>query len=99
MPTKAPEIPNVVGTPLSMRDLAAILIRHYGVHDGLYEPMIEFQMGFGAVGPDPQHLVPGAMIGVHRIGLSRVESPTPFSADATEVNPVAAASKARKKRS
>jgi hypothetical protein len=83
-----------IETPLSIRDLAALLVNHYGIHEGRYDLLIEFQIGVGAVGPDPTALKPGAMIAVSRVGLtpSRAEGPT--TVDAAIVNP---AKKTRKK--
>jgi hypothetical protein len=86
--------PIPVEVPLSMRDLAGVLVKHYGIHEGLFDLLVEFQIGAGAVGPDPTALTPGAMIGVSRVGLmpSKVEGPT--TVDAAIVNP---AKKPRKK--
>lgn len=70
-----------------MRDLAAVLIRHYGLHEGLYDLLIEFQVGVGAVGPDPTALTPGAMIGVSRVGLIPSRSKGPTTVDAAIINP------------
>lgn len=86
--------PTPVEAPLSMRDLAGVLVKHYDLHEGHFDLLVEFQIGMGAVGPDPTALTPGAMIGVSRIGLmpSRVDGPT--TVDAAIVNP---AKKSRKK--
>jgi hypothetical protein len=86
--------PIPVEVPLSMRDLAGVLVKHYGIHEGLFDLLVEFQIGTGAIGPDPTALTPGAMIGVSRVGLmpSKVEGPTTI--DAAIVNP---AKKALKK--
>lgn len=86
--------PAPIGTPLSMRDLAAVLVKHYGLHEGRYDLLIEFQIGMGAVGPDPTALTPGAMIGVSRVGLMPSQTDGPTTVDAAIVNP---AKKARKK--
>lgn len=85
-----------VDAPLSMRDLAGVLIKHYSLHEGHFDLLVEFQIGVGPVGPDPAVLTPGAMIGVSRIGLipSKVDGPT--TVDAAIVNPV---KKSRKKTS
>lgn len=77
-----------VGTPLSMRDLAAVLVKHYGLHEGRYDLLVELQIGMGAVGPDPDNLSPGAMIGVHKVGLLVAkDSGGPTTVDAAVVNP------------
>lgn len=83
-----------VETPLSMRDLAAVLVRHYGIHEGFYDLLIEFQIGTGAVGPDPAALTPGVMIGASRVGLIPSKTTGPTTVDASVVNP---AKKSRKK--
>ena len=82
---------------MTTRELTELLIKHSGLSEGLYELLIEFQMGFGAVGPAPEHLSPGVMVGVHRIGLSKVSAPSPFSVDASQVNQGAISAKTAKK--
>lgn len=80
-----PEIP---GTSLSIRELTTtVLIKHYGIHEGLFDLLIEFHLGVGAVGPDPNELSPGAMIGISRIGLNPSTNTGPMSIDAAIVNP------------
>ena len=80
-----PPVP--VDAPLSMRDLTTVLIKHYEIHKGRYDLLIEFQIGMGAVGPDPASLIPGAMIGVLRVGLMPAKGDGPTSVDAALVNP------------
>lgn len=87
-------IPESVEAPLSMRDLAGVLVKHYGLHEGRFDLLVEFQIGMGAVGPDPAALTPGAMIGVSRIGLMPSRTDGPTTVDASIVNP---AKKSRKK--
>lgn len=79
--------PVPVEPPLSMRDLTTVLIKHYGIHEGRYDLLIEFQIGMGAVGPDPASLNPGAMIGVSKVGLMPAKGNAPTSVDAMLVNP------------
>lgn len=86
--------PTTAGTPLSIRELTTVLIKHYELHEGHFDLSIEFNIGVGAVGPDPNALSPGAIIGVSRIGLTHSENPNPMSINAEIVNP---AKKPRKK--
>lgn len=86
--------PTPVEAPLSMRDLASVLVKHYDLHKGHFDLLVEFQIGMGAVGPDPTALTPGAMIGVSRIGLMPSKADGPTTVDAAIVNP---AKKSRKK--
>lgn len=72
---------------LTMRDLAALLVKHYGLHAGHYDLIVEFQIGTGAVGPNPSALTPGAMIGVSKVGLMASNTNGPTIVDAAVVNP------------
>lgn len=76
-----------VAPSLSMRDLTTLLIKHYELHEGCYDVLIEFQIGVGAVGPDPASLTPGAMIGVSKVGLVLAREKGQSSVDAGLVNP------------
>ena len=90
MSTDSPNLsspPVPVESPLSMRDLTIVLIKHYGIHEGCYDLLVEFQIGMGAVGPNPASLTPGAMIGVSRVGLMSSKGDGQASVDASLVNP------------
>lgn len=76
-----------VVAPLSVGELAAVLVKHYGLHEGQYDLQIEFQIGTGAVGPDPRSLLPGALIGLSRVGLVLSQATGPTTVDAARVNP------------
>lgn len=84
----------LIEPPLSIHELVPVLIKHYGIHEGFYDLVVEFQVGMGPVGPDPDALTPGAMIGVSRVGLKRSETPGPTTINAAIVNP---AKKSQKK--
>lgn len=86
--SSANPVPLSVDAPLSMRDLASVLVKHYGIHEGRFDLLVEFQIGMGAVGPDPSALTPGAMIGVSRIGLAPSRSDGPTTVDAAVANPL-----------
>jgi len=73
--------------PLSLRELGELLIKHYGYHDGLWDVAIEFQLAVGRIGPSPESTLPGAMLGVSRIGLARAQQSGPTTIDASIVNP------------
>ncbi|MCX5870538.1 MAG: hypothetical protein NTY00_07870 [Deltaproteobacteria bacterium] len=57
----------------SLIELTEILIKNQNLHDGLYNLAVQFQLAVGAVGPSPDSICPGAMIGLSRIGLSQIE--------------------------
>lgn len=73
----------------TLTELTEILVKHQGLHEGLYNLSLEFQLAVGAVGPTPELICPGAMIGVSRIGLSKTEKEKAniHTVDAAKVNP------------
>lgn len=83
-----------VEAPLTMKELSSLLVKHYGLREGTFDLMVEYQLGTGAVGPDEGHLLPGLMIGIAKVGLVPTTKPGPTSVDASVVNPP---SKSRKK--
>lgn len=73
----------------SLIELTEILVKSQGLHDGLYNLSVQFQIAVGAVGPSPELIGPGAMFGVSRIGLSKTEESKRniHTVNAAEVNP------------
>ena len=80
---------------LPLSGVAEILVKHQGLHEGLYDLSIQFQMAFGGVGPHPDLIFPGAMLGVSGIGLTRIDKISAHTVDASKVNP---AKQTRKKK-
>lgn len=94
MSTDLAQAHQAVESPLSMRELSEVLVKHYGLHEGSFDLLIEFQVGMGLVGFDPINTNPGAMIGVSRIGLIPALVISHTTVDAAVINP---AKKSRKK--
>lgn len=82
-----PAVPQFIGM-MSLVELGALLIKHNDIHEGLFNVSVEFQIGVGSVGPEPNSVVPGAMIGVSRIGLAKVDQSGPHTVDASKTNPL-----------
>lgn len=80
---------NVVAAPLDMHEIATVLVKHYGLHSGQYNLLIEFQFGISNIGPDPKVSIPGVMVGIKKLGLipHTEEQSGPFTIDAAVVNP------------
>ncbi len=75
-----------VVSPLSIQELGKVLAKHYGLTEGKYDVVIEFAIGMGAIGPTPETRVPGAMVGVRKIGLIPTETVTPLTIDLSETD-------------
>lgn len=80
---------------LSLQQIAELIIKEQKLHEGLYDLAFEFQIGVGAVGPSPETVLPGAMIGISRIGIKRAEKLGPLTVDASKINPVGTKEKKR----
>lgn len=79
--------PRPYGEPLDTKGLITVLVKHYGVHEGLFDLFLEYQMAFGTFGPSPELQVPGAVVGISKLGLTRVNVMGPLTVDAGVVNP------------
>lgn len=80
--------PTPVGAPLGIKELTAALIKHYGLHEGLYDLYLEYQFAFGNLGPSPSEVVPSAVVGLSKLGVTKVAQTGPLTVDAAEANPV-----------
>jgi hypothetical protein len=74
-----------------MKELTTLLVKHYGLTEGRYDILIEFQIGVGAVGPSKESKVPGAIVGVSRIGISAATEDGAGVVDAADVTRAASA--------
>lgn len=81
--------PGAVKDPLSLRDLTEVLIKHYELHDGKFDLLMEFQIGVGHVAQTPEHQPsPTAMVSISRLGLRQAVIESPNTVDASIVNPL-----------
>lgn len=90
---------------LNLKSLTEVLIRHFNLHEGVYQLNIGFKIGVGGFamdgGPDAVPL-PGAMVGVEGVSLARIPPGVnaPNALDAAKVNPAPKAkAKARPQKS
>ena len=72
---------------IPLRDLTALLVKHLGMHEGLWDVAFEIQMGIGQFGPTPSDVLPGAMMRVARVGLAKAQQIGPLTVNAAEINP------------
>lgn len=87
MQTPAIEHEAPVTPTIPLKELASILVKHYGYHEGTYEVGIQFNVAVGSVGPDAEHIAPGAVLTVGGIGLSRCPEGSLHGVNAAAVNP------------
>ena len=78
-----------VARSLSLRELAELLVKHYDLHEGLYDLLVELKVGVGSVptGPAESDRLPGATVAIASLGLSEAQKPGPTTVDAAVINP------------
>jgi hypothetical protein len=72
----------------SHKELVEILIRHQGIHEGIWT--VSFSLGMGnAQVPSPSggDTVPAIIVSILGVGLQKAEKETPSALDAAKVNP------------
>lgn len=89
-------IPSPVGTPLSIKELTAALVKHYELREGLYDLYLEYQFAVGNFGPSASQVVPSAVVGLSKLGVTKVTQLGPLTVDASEVNPAQPVSRRRR---
>lgn len=72
---------------IPLRDITALLVKHLGMHEGLWDVAFEIQVGIGQFGPTAPDLLPGAMMRIARVGLTKAQQIGPLTVDAAEINP------------
>lgn len=72
---------------MTMKELSALLIKHYGFHEGKFDLLLEYQFGVGAFGPTTESVNPGVMVAIAKLGLTPAAQTGPLTVDASEVNP------------
>ncbi len=73
----------------SYKELATVLIKHHGLHEGLWSVVVQLglQAGNIKIGPAEEDVVPGVIVPLVKIGIQKQDKPTPLSVDAAKVNP------------
>lgn len=81
------EIPDGQERTLTISELTTLLIKHYGIKEGIYEA--SFGMGIIAGGFTPMpdaKIFPGIAMFVQNVSLQPVAVPTPHSVDASKLD-------------
>lgn len=73
------------------KELLALLIQKAGLHEGLWMLSVSFNIGTGNFGVGPDEALPGTIVTVQSVGLSRADNidamPPNLILDASLVNP------------
>jgi len=71
---------------LSLIELGVLLVKHAGLHEGLFDAGFNFRVAIGGIG-EKAELLPGAAIAVAGVALLPTTIRGPHTVDAAVVNP------------
>jgi len=72
----------------SYKELAEILVKKQGLHEGIWGLFVKFGIQGLNTGPNENDLKPCALIPILEVGLQRFDTENNLSVDAAKVNPV-----------
>ncbi len=70
-----------------LRQITELLVKQNGLHEGVYDLAVEFNIGVGPVTVGSSSAIPGVALGVKRIGLIQTTIQGETTVDAAVVNP------------
>lgn len=71
----------------SYKELAEILVKQQGIHEGLWGVFLRFGIRGANIGHTPEELLPAAVVPVIEIGIQKFDEPSRLTVDAAVVNP------------
>lgn len=74
---------------LGLKEIIELFIKHFDLHEGLYDLGLEMQIGVGNFGPTKERTFPGAAIGIAGLKLVESKFPGAHTVDAAKCNPEA----------
>lgn len=73
---------------LSLQDMTALLLKERGIHEGIYELAVSFNIGVGGFAAPSGDVNPSVMVSVVGFDLRRApDTNGPLVVDASKVNP------------
>jgi len=69
------------------KEVVEALIKHQGLHDGVWSLLVKFGIGAANIGPSDDTLIPTAMVPVLELGLTKATKESNLAVDAARVNP------------
>lgn len=78
-------MPEIKEVGCSIKEVATLILRSQGIHEGHWEPLVNFAMTAA-----PFNEMPAGIIAIRGFSIGKIEKATKTSVDAAEVNPVPA---------
>lgn len=71
----------------SFKEIAELMIKRQGIHEGIWGLFVKFGLGAANVGPSEGEVRPTAMIPILEMGLQKFDKESNLTVDASKVNP------------
>lgn len=71
--------------PLGLRELSELLVQHYGLTEGQFDLLLNYQVGVGMFGPNPDQSGPGLAVSLQNISLIPTRTPNHLTIDASKI--------------
>ena len=71
----------------SFKELAEILVKRQGLHEGIWGVFVKFGMQATNIGPNDSELRPAVIVPILEFGLQKFDKENNLSVDAAKVNP------------
>ena len=69
------------------KEVAEALVKHQGIHEGIWGVSVQFGLHATNIGPSDQRLDPAAIVSIVNIEIQKFETETNLTVDAAKVNP------------
>ena len=69
------------------KEVVTALLKEQGIHEGIWQLIVNFSLGAAFVGPTDGEMNPAAIAMVNQVGIQKTDKVTHVSVDAAEVNP------------
>jgi hypothetical protein len=80
-------MPEATQLTFTHKELVEALIKHQGIHEGIWGLHVQFGISATNVGPSASEILPCAIVPIMNLGLQKFETETNISVDASKVNP------------
>lgn len=80
-------MPESTAIMFTHKELAELLVKSQGIHEGTWGIAIQFGLGAANAGPNDKEMHPSAIVPVLNVGIRKFDSETNLTVDAAKVNP------------
>jgi len=80
-------MPEAALKQLTHAELATLLIKELGIHEGIWSVAAELQFGAMTIDTDDQSMYPTGLVSIKAIGLAPATKENNIAVDAARVNP------------